>query len=301
MAITDARTRIKAIQKRMGVPQSSFFDGPTLLALQNEMGLKTKTNETYLAKVMAIQSFLRCAADGIIGPITLTRIENFLNSKLPQLPSGASMLVSKESLEMLIAFEISSKALYEKRYQKLIWPGGHSGLTIGIGFDLGFATATEIRNAWQYYVDAPTLELLMSFAGLSGTAAKNALAKGKSIVIDYNSAISVFYLSTLPIYAKSTRKAFPGVEKLPPGAQGALLSLVYNRGASTTGSSRSEMKNIVDLVQKQDLAGIAAQITKMKRLWEGKGLPGLLARRDKEAALVAKADFNILTEDIIIV
>jgi GH24 family phage-related lysozyme (muramidase) len=46
------------------------------------------------------------------------------------------------------------------------------------------------------------------------------------------------------------------------------------------------MRNIRDLVPKKDYKGIAKEFRKMKRIWQGKGLDGLLARRDAEASLV---------------
>ena len=52
------------------------------------------------------------------------------------------------------------------------------------------------------------------------------------------------------------------------------------------GDSRLEMRNIRVLVPKRDYKGIAQELRKMKRIWEGKGLDGLLARREAEAKLV---------------
>ena len=46
------------------------------------------------------------------------------------------------------------------------------------------------------------------------------------------------------------------------------------------------MKAIVDLVAKQDYHGIAEEIEKSKRLWEHKGLDGLVLRREAEADLI---------------
>ena len=85
-------------------------------------------------------------------------------------------------------------------------------------------------------------------------------------------------------------QAFPGLEKLPADAQGALVSLVYNRGTSMVDKPgedrRKEMRAIRDAVEEQDLQEIADQLRSMKRLWAGKGLDGLLARREAEAELV---------------
>jgi GH24 family phage-related lysozyme (muramidase) len=74
---------------------------------------------------------------------------------------------------------------------------------------------------------------------------------------------------------------------LRPNACGAILSLVYNRGTSTVGDSRREMK----VLQKQcipntDYACIAEQIRSMTRLWRGTvNENGLTARREAEAIL----------------
>ncbi|MES2478149.1 MAG: hypothetical protein V4561_03625 [Bacteroidota bacterium] len=300
MPSIDSRTRIKAIQAKLNVAESGIFDIQTAIAFEQKAGYPMRPNSDLLTHIVSIQIFLRSGRTGVLDPETLTRIENFLSIKLPVLPAGSSMHVSKKAMEMLIGFEVSSEAQYNKKYQKPIWPGGESGVTIGIGYDLGFNNKSSIAAAWGPFVDSQTLDTLCSVAGLSGINAKNALASTKSIIIDYNTALSVFYQTTLPSFGRRTKKLYPGIEKLPPDAQGALLSLVYNRGESINGASRAEMKNIIPLVASQNLAGIAKQIRNMKRLWEGKGLPGLLERREKEAKMVETATFNILSEDIII-
>ena len=52
------------------------------------------------------------------------------------------------------------------------------------------------------------------------------------------------------------------------------------------GDSRLEMRNIRDLVPKKDYKGIAKELRKMKRIWQGKNLDGLIDRREAEAKLV---------------
>ena len=46
------------------------------------------------------------------------------------------------------------------------------------------------------------------------------------------------------------------------------------------------MRNIRDLIPKKDYKGIAKELRKMKRIWQGKGLDGLIERREAEAKLV---------------
>lgn len=300
MPTVNLRTRIQAIQTKLKVRSSGVLDISTCLAIERIAGYMLKPNDSLFTHIKVLQTFLRCDSDGIVGSETITKLENYLSTKLPALPGGSSMHVSKKSLDMLIAFEVSSEAQYNKKYQKPIWPGGESGITIGIGYDLGFNTAADIRNAWAGHINDSDLNILLSAARLTGTAAKSALSNTKNVVIPYSTALTVFHQTTLPAFARRTKKLYPSIAKLPPDAQGALLSLVYNRGESTTGASRAEMKNIIALVDAQNLTGIAKQIRNMKRLWEGKGLPGLIARREKEAQLVEQASFNILSEDIVI-
>lgn len=301
MPTVDSKTRIRNIQVRLKVPATGVFDIPTARAFEALASYPMRADANQLTHIVSIQMFLKIKVDGVVGPEMLTRVENFLSTKLPPLPAGTSIRVSRQSMDMLIGFEVSSEAQYNKNYQKPIWPGGESGVTVGIGYDLGFNNRNTIAAAWSDFVNPPTLSTLQSVAGLTGVRAKNALAGTRNVIIDYNTAQSVFYQTTLPIYARRTKSIYPGMEKLPPDAQGALLSLVYNRGESISGPSRTEMKNIVALVAAQDLGGIAKQVRNMKRLWRDKNLPGLLARRDKEAALIEQAGFNILSEDIIII
>jgi GH24 family phage-related lysozyme (muramidase) len=62
--------------------------------------------------------------------------------------------------------------------------------------------------------------------------------------------------------------------------------LIFNRGASLKGERRLEMRNIRSLIAKKDYSNIAKEIRKMKRIWVGKNLDGLIKRREDEAVLI---------------
>ena len=171
------------------------------------------------------------------------------------------------------------------------WPGGESGVTIGIGYDLGFATAQQFRDDWSDCLSAGDCDTLAGVLGLTGQQAKAQAAALKAIQIKRADAERVFMQRSVPAVQKQTDSAFPGVDKLPPDAQGALVSLIYNRGPRMTDrdpnlQDRREMRAIRDAVARGDLQTIADQLRSMKRLWEGKGMGGLLKRRDAEADLV---------------
>jgi GH24 family phage-related lysozyme (muramidase) len=108
--------------------------------------------------------------------------------------------------------------------------------------------------------------------------------------IPLEAAKVVFLSFNLPRHGLETRRAYPGVEDLPADAQSGLLSLVFNRGTRMDTDRRREMKAIQSLVVDRDLAGIAAQIRAMKRLWDPQKLGGLIKRREREAQLVEGAD-----------
>jgi len=190
-----------------------------------------------------------------------------------------------------MALVITDKALRlildaEGLDQPAKWPGGGSGITLGIGYYLGYVTVEQFEQDWGPILSADQMERLKTVIGLKGGAAQMRAPQFADIRITRPQGEEVFKKRTLPLHSGRTEQAFPGVDQLPPDAQGALVSLVFNRGPAMDGDRRKEMRAVRDAVAKKDLPEIARQIRAMKRLWEGQGLDGLLRRRDAEAALV---------------
>ncbi len=253
------------------------------------------------ARIKRIQSYLGVTADGVIGPATLTALENRLFDKQEQAAAvkSVSLTVSRKGLQKIVQHEISSAAYYRKFLSHPIWPGGSSGITIGIGYDLGYNSRHQTRKDWSRDLSEIDLERLVSVCGLRGDGAGQVLKNIQSIFIPLEAARRVFYESTLTRYAADTARVYAGVEKLHPNAQAALLSLVYNRGSSLRGSRRTEMAAIKDLVAQKDYAGISRQIRSMMRLWKDQGLDGLLKRREDEAGLVCQTDISLDETEIV--
>jgi GH24 family phage-related lysozyme (muramidase) len=173
------------------------------------------------------------------------------------------------------------------------WPGGKSGVTIGFGYDIGYVTVDQFESDWHERLKPDFFARLKPVVGMIGLKARNRIEDLADISLTRDAAIQVFDTRSLPLFELKTAQAFPGVEALPPDACGALVSLVYNRGTSMTDDSpddrRREMRAIRAAVPNADLKEIAAQLRSMKRLWAGKGLDGLIARREAEAKLVESA------------
>ena len=210
------------------------------------------------------------------------------------------MKISKKAVDFIVYCEVTGPAHYNKRLSGLSWPGGDSGVTIGIGYDLGYNSAIDIEKDWIKEVGISQVNFLKMFAGLRKEKARLAMAGNsisKLVNIPYQAAYNVFIKTSLPRYARQALKIYPGLDELTPDAAGAILSMVYNRGNSLEGERRIEMKAIVPLIAAKDYDGIAFQIDKSKRLWDN----GLVQRRENEAAMVKGSLRQYSQDEIIIV
>ncbi|MBK8848468.1 MAG: hypothetical protein IPO27_18765 [Bacteroidetes bacterium] len=250
----------------------------------------------------AIQKFLGFTGkdvDGIYGVATITRLERIFDTTIPTLPANTSMILSNKGIENIMQWEIGGKAAYISKYKNPMWPEWHSGVTIGIGYDLGYCNAAKFIEDFKA-LQQTDKNKLSCVVGLKGEDAENALTQDiKSLNVPWEIASEVYYSTSIPEHAKMTKKIYPEIAQLPPNAQAAILSLVYNRGTKLTGDSRTEMFNLVQLIRDKKLNAIAAEFRSMKRLWEPKkdkdgkvikkGLHGLIIRREAEAVMIENA------------
>jgi GH24 family phage-related lysozyme (muramidase) len=196
---------------------------------------------------------------------------------LPAIPDDALSLIEQ--------FEIGPPGAYVPHP---VWPGGASGMTIGIGYDLGYATAKQIATDWAT-LPRLTIIRLQSCAGHTGDVARMLLSAYQNIDIPYVDACDVFYNIDLPRCAALTAATFPNCEELSGDSFAALVSLVMNRGASMIDppgypNARLEMRQIRDACAARNFAAVPGYIRAMTRLWTN----GLVARREAEADLFEK-------------
>lgn len=200
-------------------------------------------------------------------------------------PEPRSAACRRAAAALIIRWEITSPAWYDRRLRFPVWPGGASGVTWGVGYDGGHQTRAVIEDDWRAHEHRARLG---ETAGLTGSRAKTALPAYRDIATPFPYAAEVFEGRSLIEYERRTERAFrDGFEALRPNACAALVSLVYNRGAAMTGDSRREMRVLRDeCVPAQDYACIAREIRSMSRLWRGTvNENGLTARRESEALL----------------
>jgi len=205
-------------------------------------------------------------------------------------------MLTKKSLDLILEFEVGGGENYYNKFLKNpTWPGEQSGVTIGIGYDLGYVNKAEFSEDWK---DLPKeiFDRLYKVVGIKGYNAKNLIIGLKNINIPWDLALKVFNNKTVTKFYNLTKQTFPNFDNLPEDAKGGLVSLVFNRGAALEGDRRREMKLIRDgmkLVSNYDqkaLTFIANQIRNMKRIWIGGSIEkGMSRRRDAEAKLIEQS------------
>ena len=80
-------------------------------------------------------------------------------------------MISARARDLIIEAEFSDKKTYQAKYRRPEWPGGNSGVTVGIGYDLGMQDREKMTDDWQAHVPAAMLKAMQSCAGISGQAA----------------------------------------------------------------------------------------------------------------------------------
>lgn len=185
---------------------------------------------------------------------------------------------------------------YEKYTRWPHFPGAVSGITIGVGYDLRFASEANFRAIWGAVLPEVVMDELAKDIGQKGSEARAHELKAMAIDVPFSAAWKVFVSHTLPDYYAQTKAIYPSLPRLPELCRSALVSLVYNRGPSLkeADEGRLEMRAIRDILvtadradsheaKERELAKVADQLLAMRRLWPGN--VGLKTRREAEAQL----------------
>ena len=194
--------------------------------------------------------------------------------------TGGIYRISKESAEFMIRWEGFKNTPYV--------PGESSGITLGYGYDLGYQNPEDVRNTLTGLYSENQITRLLTVTGIIQNEARRRLGELSDIVISQENAMTLF-LKSKKRYAQLTVDIYPQILNLHPHCQGAILSLIYNRGNSLSRpneESRREMKYIQNDFSAGSYDKIPDHIRDMKRLWPNTN--GLKDRRDGEAILFEK-------------
>jgi hypothetical protein len=194
--------------------------------------------------------------------------------------------------------ETGGLAHYDTHTRWPHFPGGGSGVTIGVGYDLRSTSKEDFLGTWGKYLSDITLSELAKDIGKRGTKARVAELRQIGAEVAFKFAWPVFVETTLPLFYSKTIEIYPSLDRLSGLCRSVLVSIVLNRGKSLKGDPRREMRTIQTILAQADeagpdngqiklvLTGVEDQIVSMKRLWSPSS--GLFKRRQAEANLWRK-------------
>ena len=58
-------------------------------------------------------------------------------------------MISPQARHLVVTQEIGSRAAYDRKYKHPEWPGASSGVTIGIGYDIGQSGLEDFTHSWK--------------------------------------------------------------------------------------------------------------------------------------------------------
>lgn len=204
--------------------------------------------------------------------------------------------LSPAARELIVRHESGGRDYYERVIKaRPHWPGFSSGLTIGFGWDLGFHSRHELEQVWGPRLGALAVGRLAVALGLRAVEPdraarvrelKELVRRLADIRVPWELAESAFVEATAPAELARTLRALPQAAELPDDCLGALVSLVFNRGAGGFTDPRErfrEMRAIRDHLRNRQPERIPAELRSMARLWPDS--QGLQKRRAEEADL----------------
>jgi hypothetical protein len=216
-----------------------------------------------------------------------------------QLPANPRDAISQTGHDFIVRWETGGQSYYERVTKgRPEWPAFSSGITIGCGFDLGYHRLQDFQAQWNSRLAKADFDRLAQTIGFRTVEpnrsqkilqAKALVRSLSDIVVPWDTAIEQFDNSNFPNLIAQLYAALNNVDKLHPHCRGALLSLVFNRGAGgfkLAGDRFTEMRAISDLMTNgtpDSFHKIPGQLRSMKRIWGAAS--SLAERREGEAQL----------------
>lgn len=217
-------------------------------------------------------------------------------------PPAKEYSPSSETSKLITAWEHpKGEAAAQKRTPiKPHWPKGYSGVTIGMGYDLKYHSAEELRRDWGDALSPDQIKRLEAYTPTINKKGKQvppkkrpsraAIVATTDIEVSYSEAVRVFEEKIQPKVESQAYKMFPGLETMDPYTQAAVVSMVYNRGQSMGKKGTLRRKHFMEIkeaVVKRDTTAIAAAIRKMKVEHQHPDTKvGLHRRREAEALTI---------------
>ncbi|ACE93038.1 lysozyme domain-containing protein [Rhizobium phaseoli] len=252
--------------------------------IQAKKNIKFLAESGLISDPVLVKKLLDANVTGVLPASSDNSTVGRLGASIPATKSLAH--ISSRAIEFIVNFEVQTPDNYNKNFSHPKYFSGtlSSGVTIGVGYDLGYVSTAKMRADWQGFLSDDDIERLSNAVGVIGPAAGPLAAQLQDITIPWSAASSQFEATTLPPIIDQLESSLKNFDDLPPDSAGALVALAYNRGMTftKTGDRFTEMREIARSVEERRFNDIPSQIRSIKRLWP---MPGLQNRREAEAAL----------------
>ncbi len=275
------------------IPGNKGKEVSALQSLLNKVGAMLKVDGDYGPGTTAAIRYAQDVAKQAVTGLADARLWDFLETQ----PKPFALL-DTNGVAFIALEETGGLAYYQKITRFPHYPGGESGITLGVGYDLRFNSLDDFHKDWGDYLPEATLQELAKDIGKEGNKQRADSLKEMGINVSFYAAWQVFVRQTLPGFYKKTLVAYPSLASLPGFCPSVLVSLVYNRGPALSGNNREEMANIRRILDKAEqarqqgksvaevnnlLLAVADELLEMKKYWPVTS--GLVKRRQQEANL----------------
>ncbi len=225
-------------------------------------------------------------ADGIVGPVTWAA----LGLKEPRL-SGSNAIAIPIPVAQLTTSDKGLQFLYTREAwqnvsNRLHWPGGGSGVTLGPGYDMKERSEADIiRDMTRIGVQADKAQLIAKASGLAGSDAREFSKANRNLVVLSNQIEFQLMKMIVPPYERHVRGKI--TVDLKQYEFDSLVSFAYNLG-TVWDSIASHINNgrIDDAMKRMQQANTSG----------GEVNDGLTRRRALEIALYTLGDYGELRE-----
>ena len=262
---------VRAFQRRKGMLPDGIAGPKTLGAL----GLTDETSVTLTASRLLNDLYTAIGAAGL-------RAATFAKTLIPSFQSSrpvSQLRISEKGLQFIFTHE-SQKNVSDKLY----WPGGASGVTLGSGYDMKERTEISITNDMiACGIDTITAKKIAKGKGLVDSAAIKFVGDNKALVKLTPEQEKKLLLHIVPGYEKMVKNTVK--VDLLQHQYDALVCFAYNSGGRFNTVTRNiNQGKIAD-------AMIAIRKANTSR---GKVMSVLVTRREHEVSLYLYGEYGKL-------
>ncbi len=218
-----------------------------------------------------------------VPPVAQVSATPAIISKIVILPTSE---LTPEGEKLIIESEVGGRRQYERNPHPEAPDARYSGITQGLGYDNSTVKPDLIATDWMS-LGLIASKRLAATHPYTGKAAQQHLHEVIDITVPWDNARNVFVKVDIARVDAACKRTYQGFTELRPKAKDAVRSLVFNRGNSINGTTRTEMRDLQPAIAKQDYHQMAALFRKMVRVWLGTEIyNGMKTRRYAEAKLI---------------